>query len=324
MHIPYCNRMRKGSQNISKMDIKNKPNTQEERYIKKYYTYLKFEKNLLANSIEAYISDVTKLKSFATSSEKSLKTLTNADIVEFMCELHELGIGARSQARILSGIKSFYKFLLLDGFIESDPTDLIEGPKIGIKLPEVLSVTEINQIIKCVTVETAEGQRNRAILETLYSCGIRVSELTGLCISNIYKEDKYILVKGKGDKQRIVPIADSALHEIELYLYHRNNQFIKKGYEDFLFINRLGTSLSRVMIFNIIRRYCEEAGIKKTVSPHTFRHSFATHLLEGGANLRAIQLMLGHEKITTTEIYTHLDRQFLREEILLHHPRNKS
>lgn len=315
--------MRKGSQNISKMDIKKKANSQEERYIKKYYTYLKFEKNLLANSIEAYIADVTKLKMFSDTFGKSLLTLTSTDMVDFMCELHELGISPRSQARILSGIKSFYKFLMLDGITETNPTDLLEGPKIGLKLPEVLSVEEINHLIGTIDVSTPEGQRNRAILETLYSCGIRVSELTNLCISNIYREEKYILVKGKGDKQRIVPIADSALHEIELYMYHRNLQFIRKGYEDFLFINRLGTSLSRVMIFNIIRRYCEEAGIRKQVSPHTFRHSFATHLLEGGANLRAIQLMLGHEKITTTEIYTHLDRQFLREEILLHHPRNK-
>lgn len=315
--------MRKGSQNISKMDIKKKANSQEERYIKKYYTYLKFEKNLLANSIEAYIADVTKLKMFSDTFGKSLLTLTSTDMVDFMCELHELGISPRSQARILSGIKSFYKFLMLDGITETNPTDLLEGPKIGLKLPEVLSVEEINHLIGIIDVSTPEGQRNRAILETLYSCGIRVSELTNLCISNIYREEKYILVKGKGDKQRIVPIADSALHEIELYMYHRNLQFIRKGYEDFLFINRLGTSLSRVMIFNIIRRYCEEAGIRKQVSPHTFRHSFATHLLEGGANLRAIQLMLGHEKITTTEIYTHLDRQFLREEILLHHPRNK-
>lgn len=315
--------MRKGSQNISKMDIKKKANSQEERYIKKYYTYLKFEKNLLANSIEAYIADVTKLKMFSDTFGKSLLTLTSTDMVDFMCELHELGISPRSQARILSGIKSFYKFLMLDGITETNPTDLLEGPKIGLKLPEVLSVEEINHLIGVIDVSTPEGQRNRAILETLYSCGIRVSELTNLCISNIYREEKYILVKGKGDKQRIVPIADSALHEIELYMYHRNLQFIRKGYEDFLFINRLGTSLSRVMIFNIIRRYCEEAGIRKQVSPHTFRHSFATHLLEGGANLRAIQLMLGHEKITTTEIYTHLDRQFLREEILLHHPRNK-
>lgn len=306
------------------MDIKKTPNSQEERYIKKYYTYLKFEKNLLANSIEAYIADVTKLKMFADTLGKSFLTLSATDMVDFMCELHEVGISPRSQARILSGIKSFYNFLMLDGIAENNPTDLIEGPKIGLKLPEVLSIEEINHLIDIIDVSTPEGQRNRAILETLYSCGIRVSELTKLCISNIYKEEGYILVKGKGDKQRIVPISESALHEIELYMLHRNLQTIKKGYEDFLFINRLGTNLSRVTIFNMIRRYCEEAGIHKQVSPHTFRHSFATHLLEGGANLRAIQLMLGHEKITTTEIYTHLDRQFLREEILLHHPRNKS
>ncbi|MGL4293709.1 MAG: site-specific tyrosine recombinase [Bacteroidales bacterium] len=305
------------------MDIKKTAPPQEERHIKKYYSYLKFEKNLLANSIEAYLADVTKLKVFIDLTGKSLKDLSRTDIVDFMCHLHELGISPRSQARILSGIKSFYKFLLLDGYVQTDPTDLIEGPKLGLKLPEVLSITEINQIISCIDVSTTEGQRNKAILEVLYSCGIRVSELTGLCISNIYKEEGYIVVRGKGDKQRIVPIADSALHEISKYIYCRNLQFVKKGYEDILFINRLGTSLSRVMIFNIIRRFCEKAGIRKQVSPHTFRHSFATHLLEGGANLRAIQLMLGHEKITTTEIYTHLDRNFLREEILLHHPRNK-
>ncbi|MEG1615996.1 MAG: site-specific tyrosine recombinase [Bacteroidales bacterium] len=297
--------------------------TQEERYIKKYYTYLKFEKNLLPNSIEAYISDVTKLKMFACDHQKELTTLSAPDITEFLCELHEIGIHPRSQARILSGIKSFYKFLLLDGFITVNPTDLIEGPKIGRKLPEILSVAEIDLIIQSIDVSTSEGQRNRAILETLYSCGIRVSELTGLRISQIYKNEGFIMVQGKGDKQRIVPIADTALSEIEKYMFYRNEQFIRKGNEDILFINRLGTGLSRVMIFNIIRKHCELAGIRKNVSPHTFRHSFATHLLEGGSNLRAIQLMLGHEKIATTEIYTHIDRQFLREEILTYHPRNK-
>lgn len=305
------------------MDIKEFLKTEEEQSIKKYYSHLKFEKNLLPNSIEAYLSDITKLKMFAVDKQKNLKELSNPDIVEFLCDLHEIGIHPRSQARILSGIKSYYRFLMLDGFIESNPTDLIEGPKIGRKLPEVLSVGEIDLILSTFDLSLPEGQRNRAILETLYSCGLRVSELTGLCISNIYKDEGFIIVQGKGSKQRIVPIAPSALHEIGQYIYHRNEQFVKKGYEDILFINRLGTSLSRVMIFSIIKKHCELAGIRKTVSPHTFRHSFATHLLEGGSNLRAIQLMLGHEKIATTEIYTHIDRHFLREEILLHHPRNK-
>ncbi len=291
--------------------------------LKKYYTFLKFEKNLLANSIEAYLNDVQKLLGFAQEQETTLLAITRTDIAHFMATLRDLGISARSQARILSGIKSFYKFLALDGYITTNPTDLIEGPKLGMKLPEVLSVEEINRMIGCIEVDTMEGQRNRAILETLYSCGLRVSELTGLCISHIYKQEGYIMVRGKGEKHRIVPIAPGAIREIELYLYHRNLQFIKKGNEDYLFISRLGRPLSRIMIFTLIKKYSELAGIQKNVSPHTFRHSFATHLLEGGANLRAIQLMLGHEKIATTEIYVHLDKHLLKEEILMHHPRNQ-
>ena len=305
------------------MSTKNITDNQEDFYIKRYYAHLRFEKNLSPNSVEAYGADIAKLQAFCQEAGKPLEAVSQADLVQFMCTLHDVGISPRSQARILSGIKSFYKFLRLEKIIESDPTELIEGPKVGVKLPTVLSVEEINAIINIIKVDTAEGQRNRAIVETLYSCGLRVSELIDLRISNIYAEEGYILVHGKGNKQRIVPIAESALREIESYKLHRNLMTVKRGYEDVLFLNRLGSSLSRVMIFNIIRRYCAEAGVRKTISPHTFRHSFATHLLEGGANLRAIQLMLGHEKITTTEIYTHLDRQFLREEILLHHPRNR-
>ena len=301
----------------------NQTPSKSDALFKKYYTYLKFEKNLLANSIEAYLNDVQKLWEFAQEQETTLLAITRTDIAHFMATLRDLGISARSQARILSGIKSFYKFLVLDGYVTTNPTDLIEGPKLGMKLPEVLSVEEINRMIGCIEVDTMEGQRNRAILETLYSCGLRVSELTGLCISHIYKQEGYILVRGKGEKHRIVPIAPGAIREIELYLYHRNLQFIKKGNEDYLFISRLGKPLSRVMIFTLIKKYCELAGIQKNVSPHTFRHSFATHLLEGGANLRAIQLMLGHEKIATTEIYVHLDKHLLKEEILMHHPRNQ-
>jgi integrase/recombinase XerD len=305
------------------MESKITGNPQEESYLKKYYAHLRFEKNLSPNSVDAYACDIAKLQSFVDSVGKSLTEVTPANLTQFMCTLHDVGISARSQARILSGIKSFYKFLRLEKAIESDPTELIEGPKVGVKLPTVLSVEEINAMLAAISVETPEGQRNRAIVETLYSCGLRVSELIDLRISNIYAEEGYILVRGKGNKQRIVPIAESALHEIELYKLHRNLMTIKPGAEDILFLNRMGSPISRIMIFNIIRRYCTEAGINKTISPHTLRHSFATHLLEGGANLRAIQLMLGHEKITTTEIYTHLDRQFLREEILVHHPRNR-
>ncbi len=289
---------------------------------KKYYSYLKFEKNLLNNSIEAYISDIEKLSLYASDMDKSLVNIERSDIIEFMASLRDLGIGARSQARILSGIKSFYKYLMLDQYIEVNPTDLIEGPKLGLKLPEVLSVEEINLIIDSIGRDTMENQRNTAILETLYSCGLRVSELTQLRYSDLYINEGYILVKGKGEKHRIVPISDKAVKEIELYTHHRCHQVVKKGSEDYVFISRLGRPLSRIMIFNIIKKHTEMVGIHKIVSPHTFRHSFATHLLEGGANLRAIQLMLGHEKITTTEIYIHLDKHILREEILLHHPRN--
>ena len=219
--------------------------------------------------------------------------------------------------------KSFYRFLLLDGYIQADPTELLETPKIGVKLPEILSVNEIDRMIASIDLSTSEGQRNRAILEVLYSCGLRVSELVNLRISDIYPEEEFIRVEGKGSKQRLVPISDIAIREIRNYMYYRGMQVVKKGSEDILFLNRRGGKLTRVMIFLIVKQYAELAGIHKTVSPHTFRHSFATHLLEGGANLRAIQEMLGHEEITTTEIYTHIDRESLRKEILEHHPRNR-
>ena len=296
----------------------------ENNYIKKYFSYLKFEKNLQENSISAYLSDIVKLKSYASTFNKELPELKKDDITNFICELHDMGIHPRSQARILSGVKSFFRFLLLDGFIDSDPADLIESPKLGRKLPDVLSLEEIDMIISSIDLSTKEGQRNRVIIEVLYSCGVRVSELINIKLSDIYPKEGFIVVTGKGDKQRIVPIAESSLKEISNYMIDRNMQNIKKGNEDILFINRLGTSISRISIFNIIKAQCEAAGIKKNVSPHTFRHSFATHLLEGGANLRAIQLMLGHEKISTTEIYTHIDKSFVREEILIHHPRNNN
>ncbi|MCD8136766.1 MAG: tyrosine-type recombinase/integrase, partial [Parabacteroides gordonii] len=225
--------------------------------------------------------------------------------------------------RIISGIKSFYRLLLLGEYITVDPTELLESPKIGLKLPEVLTVNEINDILDSIDLSLPEGQRNRAMLEVLYSCGLRVSELTSLRYSDVYFDEGFIKVEGKGSKQRLVPISDTAIREIKNYLLDRNLVAVKKGYEDILFLSRRGTGLSRIMVFHVIKQQAEMAGIKKNVSPHTFRHSFATHLLEGGANLRAIQDMLGHEKITTTEIYTHIDREFLRKEILEHHPRSR-
>lgn len=266
--------------------------------------------------------DLQKLLGFLSSEGKKPTEVKLEDIQQFLVILHDMGIHPRSQARIISGIKSFYRFLILEEYIESDPTELLESPKIGLRLPEVLTISEINNIISSIDLSKPEGQRNRAILETLYSCGLRVSELTTLRFSDLYLDEGFIRVEGKGSKQRLVPISGTAIKEIKNYLLDRNHIQVKKEYEDILFLSRRGTALSRIMIFHIIKEQTELAGIKKTVSPHTFRHSFATHLLEGGANLRAIQQMLGHEKIATTEIYTHLDRDFLRSEILEHHPRN--
>lgn len=288
----------------------------------KYYIYLRLEKSLSGNSIDAYISDLNKLTSFLETEQLTVDKVTYNDLQQFVAQLQDIGIHPRSQARIISGIKSFYRFLLLDDYITTDPTELLESPKIGLKLPEVLTVNEVNNIINTIDLSLPEGQRNRAMLEVLYSCGLRVSELTSLRYSDVHFDEQYIKVEGKGSKQRLVPISGTAMTEIQNYLSDRNKVVIKKGFEDFLFLSRRGTGLSRIMVFHIIKQQTEMAGIRKIVSPHTFRHSFATHLLEGGANLRAIQLMLGHEKITTTEIYTHIDREFLRSEILLHHPRS--
>ena len=290
----------------------------------KYYTYLKFERNFTDNSVAAYMSDIGKLVKFAGAKGKTLLTLEQIDIEEFVAGLSDLGIEATSQKRILVGARSFYKFARLSNLTNDDPTELIESPKLGEHLPIVLTVDEVDRIISAADPSTIDGQRNRAILETLYSCGLRVSELIDLRFSNIYAEEGYISVFGKGRKQRIVPIAPSALQEIRNYNAFRYELDVKHGFEDFVFLNRFGRKLSRIMVFNIVKRYCTEAGIQKEVSPHTFRHTFATHLLEGGANLRAIQMMLGHEQITTTEIYTKVDSHMLREEILTCHPRNKA
>ena len=287
-----------------------------------YHTYLQLEKSLSPRSVEAYSDDLNKLIAYFQVVGKKPEDAALDDLQEMIAGLHEIGISPRSQARIVSGIKSFYRFLCLEEYISKDPTELLESPKIGLKLPDFLTITEINDIIGSIDRSLPEGQRNCAILETLYSCGLRVSELIGLRFSDLYLDEGFIKVEGKGRKQRLVPISPVAIKEINLYLPDRNQIPVKKGYEDVLFLSRRGTALSRIMIFHIVKVQTELAGIRKTVSPHTFRHSFATHLLEGGANLRAIQQMLGHEKIATTEIYTHLDRDFLRSEILEHHPRN--
>ena len=292
--------------------------------ISKYKMYLRLERSLSANTIAAYLDDLAKLLRFLDEEGLDVLGVTYEDLQQLVAGLHDIGIHPRSQARIISGIKSFYKFLLIDGYIQADPTELLETPKVGVKLPEILSVEEIDRILASIDLTTAEGQRNRAMLEVLYSCGLRVSELVSLRIPDIYPNEEFIRVEGKGSKQRLVPISRTALREIQNYLYYRGEQVVKRGAEDILFLNRRGAPLTRVMVFLIIKRQAELAGIHKNISPHTFRHSFATHLLEGGANLRAIQEMLGHEKITTTEIYTHIDREFLRKEILEHHPRNKN
>ena len=295
----------------------------KENIEKKYKNYLLLEKSLSANSIEAYMTDLAKLSDFLENEDLKVENVTLDNLQQFIAQLYDLGINARSVARIISGIKSFCNFLVLDGYIQNDPTELLETPKIGLKLPTVLSLDEIESLMSVIDLSEKEGQRNRAILETLYSCGLRISELTKLKFSDLFFHEGFIKVEGKGSKQRLVPISHTAINEINKFLFYRREMKIKKGNEDILFLSNRGTPISRIMVFHFIKEYADRAGIKKTISPHTFRHSFATHLLEGGANIRAIQLMLGHEKITTTEIYTHMDREYLRQEIIEHHPRNK-
>ena len=289
-----------------------------------YKQYLLLERSYTQNTANAYLSDIEKL--FAYQQIEGINPLeTTLDELEnFAAGLADVGIHPRSQARILSGVRSFYHFLLLEGKIRQDPTELLESPKIGLHLPDILSLEEIDALINAIDMSKGEGQRNRAIIETLYSCGLRVSELCNLLISDLYLEQGFIKVTGKGRKQRLVPISERAVSELQAWFADRNQIDIKKGEEDYVFVSLTrGKHLTRVMIFYVIKQLIAVTGIKKQVSPHTFRHSFATHLLEGGANLRAIQAMLGHESIATTEIYTHLDKSRLREEILLHHPRNK-
>lgn len=294
----------------------------DDKIVIKYKSYLMLEKALSKNSIEAYMDDLAKLLQYFETENLSIRDVTLDHLQQFVARLYDSGINARSVARILSGVRSFFDFLMIDGFIEADPTELLETPKIGLKLPIVLSIQEIDDVIRQIDLSTKEGQRNRAIIEVLYSCGLRISELTGLKFSDLFFDEGFIRVEGKGSKQRLVPISPAAIREIQNYLLDRKHIDIKKGHEDMVFLSKRGTAISRIMVFHFIKEYAAMAGIKKNISPHTFRHSFATHLLEGGANIRAIQQMLGHEKITTTEIYTHMDREYLRQEIIEHHPRN--
>ena len=305
-----------------KLDEKTINKEKEALIIRKYQQYLKLEKALSANTLDAYLTDLDKLLRFLKAENSDMLSATLDALQRFAAGLHDIGIHPRSQARIMSGIKSFFHFLIMADYREDDPSELLEGPKIGFKLPEVLTVEEIDTIIATVDMSKKEGQRNRAILETLYSCGLRVSELCNLKLSELYFDEGFIKVEGKGSKQRLVPISPRAIKEIKYWLLDRNVGKIKKGFEDYVFLARWGNSISRIMVFHLIKELAEKAGITKNISPHTFRHSFATHLLEGGANLRAIQCMLGHESIATTEIYTHIDRNMLRSEIIEHHPRN--
>lgn len=293
-------------------------------YINGFKSYLQLEKSLSVNSLEAYLHDVEKLVRFLNIKQLNLtpEKIQLEHLQEFIAWINELGLEARSQARILSGIKSFYKYLLLENITDENPTELLQGPKLGRKLPEFLTVVEVDAVLNAIDLSKSEGQRNRAMLETLYSSGLRVSELIGLRKTNLFLDIGFLKITGKGDKERLVPIGSSAVKHIKLYEDHyRNHLSIKTGHEDFLFLNKRGAKLTRVMIFTIIKNLAMKAGIHKKISPHTFRHSFATHLIEGGADLRAVQEMLGHESITTTEIYTHLDRDYLRSAILQFHPR---
>lgn len=295
------------------------------RYIKEFVSYLKIEKGLAENSIFAYQNDVAKLHDFSVSIDKNAEQISYNDLKLFIAALYDLGLSARTQARIISGIKQFYGYLLLENYITIDPSELLDQPKIGRKLPEVLTIEEIDRLIDALDMSKNESHRNKAIIETLYSCGLRVSELVNLRFSDLFFEEGFIRVIGKGNKERLVPVSASVEKEISIYNDHiRRHQNIKKGDENVVFLNRRGGKLTRVMIFTIIKDLAERISLQKTISPHTFRHSFATHLLEGGANLRAIQEMLGHESITTTEIYTHLDQRYLKEAILSFHPRNNN
>ena len=290
--------------------------------VREYQRYLKLERNYSPNTIDGYAHDLQKLLAYLRGAGIEVTDAKLEDLETFSASLHDIGIGPSSQARILSGVRSFYRYLLLDGYISDDPTELLESPVIGEHLPEVLSTAEVDRLEDSLDLSKPEGQRNKAIIEVLFSCGLRVSELVNMKLSSLYMEEQYVRVTGKGSKERLVPISPKAIKELKLWFFDRNMMEIKPGEEDYVFLNRRGHHLTRTMILIMIKRLGAEAGIQKTISPHTLRHSFATALLEGGADLRAIQSMLGHESIGTTEIYTHIDTHTLREEILNHHPRN--
>ena len=290
--------------------------------VSRYRRYLKLEKGYSVNTLDAYMRDVDKLFRHLAVEQVDVLDVKLEDLEHFAAFISDLGIGPRSLARILSGVRQFYRFLVIDGYLEVDPTELLESPKQPDHLPEVLSTAEVDLLEQAIDLSKWEGHRNRAIIEVLFSCGLRVSELTNLKLSNLYIEEQYIRVMGKGSKERLVPISPRALDELNYWFADRNVMKIKPGEEDYVFLNRRGQHLTRTMILIMIKRYAVEAGSKKTIAPHTLRHSFATSLLEGGADLRAIQAMLGHESIGTTEIYTHIDTSTLRQEILEHHPRN--
>ena len=297
---------------------------QWQSYIRGFKAYLQLEKSLSGNSIEAYLHDIEKFTQYLEAIQKQVSPdkITINDFREFLIWVNELGMSARTQARVISGIKAFYKYLILENSIKSNPTELLESPRLGRKLPDTLSVEEIDKLISAIDLSKPEGQRNKAMLETLYSCGLRVSELINLRISNLYFNDGFVRIIGKGDKERIAPVGRTAIKLINIYLNEiRVHIKIKKDNDDILFMNRRGSKLSRNMVFMIIKSLAEKINLNKSISPHTFRHSFATHLIEGGADLRAVQEMLGHESITTTEIYLHLDREYLRDAIMQFHPR---
>ena len=289
---------------------------------RRYERYLKLQRNMSGNTLDAYRRDLRKLLHYLEQERKDVREVTLDDLEHFSATLHDIGIGPRSQCRILSGVRSFFRFLQLDGYREDDPTELLESPQIGDHLPEVLSTQEVDQLEESIDLSKWEGHRNRAIIEVLFSCGLRVSELVNLKLSDLYIDEEFVRVLGKGSKERLVPISKKAIRELTYWFDDRKQMKIKPGEEDYVFLNRRGAHLTRVMILIMIKQQAQEAGIQKTISPHTLRHSFATALLEGGADLRVIQALLGHESIGTTEIYTHIDTSTLRREILEHHPRN--
>ena len=294
----------------------------EKDIVKGYVRYLKLQRGMSGNTLDAYQRDLRKLLDYLEHENKNVREVELEDLQHFSARLHDIGIGARSQCRILSGVRSFFRFLQLDGFRDDDPTELLESPQIGDHLPEVLSLEEVDRLEASIDLSKWEGHRNRAIIEVLFSCGLRVSELVNLKLSDLYIEEEFVKVLGKGSKERLVPISKKAIRELDFWFDDRSHMNIKPGEEDYVFLNRRGAHLTRTMILIMIKHQAEVAGIQKTISPHTLRHSFATALLEGGADLRVIQALLGHESIGTTEIYTHIDTSMLRQEILEHHPRN--